>query len=145
MITVNYIVYETMLLVFQRKSYVVESPYGCFVVHPGSGLNYAQDLGMGEIQNVLDKPSVEPHNKIRVVGEPAMHILKITGREGVVRGIVEQRRGHFLVLGVQETWMLGHIDLMKVSLVLWMSLAVLSVHFLSSLINEKEIDLDDNL
>ena len=49
---------------------------------------------------MFDKPGVEPHNKIRVVGEPALHILKSTGREGVARGTVEQRRGHFLVLGV---------------------------------------------
>ena len=41
---------------------------------------------------MLDKPSV--------AGEPALHILKSTGREGVARGTVEQRRGHFLVLGV---------------------------------------------
>ena len=39
----------------------------------------------------------------------------------------------------------GQIDLVKVSLVLWMSLVVLSVHFFSSLINEKEIDLADSL
>ena len=49
---------------------------------------------------MLNKPSVEPHDKIRVAGKPAMHILKSTGREGVARGTVEQRRGHFLVLGV---------------------------------------------
>ena len=49
---------------------------------------------------MLDKPSVEPHNKIRVVGNPAMHILKSIGREGVARGTVEQRKGHFLMLGV---------------------------------------------
>ena len=49
---------------------------------------------------MLDKPSVKPHNKIRVAGESALHILKSTGREGVARGTVEQRRGHFLVLGV---------------------------------------------
>ena len=49
---------------------------------------------------MLDKPGVEPHSKIRVAGEPAIHILKRTGREGVARGTVEQRRGHFLVLGV---------------------------------------------
>ena len=75
--------YETLLLVFQSKACVVESLCGCCVVHPGLGLNYVQYLGMGETQSVLDKPSVEPHNKIRVVGEPAMHILKNTGREGV--------------------------------------------------------------
>ena len=49
---------------------------------------------------MLVKPSVEPHNKIRVAGESALHILKSTRREGVARGIMEQRRGHFLVLGV---------------------------------------------
>ena len=49
---------------------------------------------------MLDKLGVELHHKIRVVGEPFMHILKSTGREGVARGIVDQRRGHFLVLGV---------------------------------------------
>ena len=49
---------------------------------------------------MLDKPSVEPHDKIRVAGKPAMHILKSTGREGVALGTVEQRRGHFNVLGV---------------------------------------------
>ena len=38
---------------------------------------------------MLDKPSVEPHNKIRVVGEPAMHILKSTRREGVAGATVE--------------------------------------------------------
>ena len=49
---------------------------------------------------MLDKPSVELHNKIRVVGESALHILKRTGREGISQGTVEQRRGHFLMLGV---------------------------------------------
>ena len=49
---------------------------------------------------MLDKPSVEPHHKIRVANKPTMHILKSTGREGVSRGTVEQRRGYFLVLGV---------------------------------------------
>ena len=49
---------------------------------------------------MLDKPSVEPHDKIRVAGKPAMHILKSTRREGVAQGIMEQRRGHFLMLGV---------------------------------------------
>ena len=49
---------------------------------------------------MLDKPSVEPHDKIRVASKPAMHILKSIGREGVAQGNVEQRRGHFLVLGV---------------------------------------------
>ena len=29
---------------------------------------------------MLDKTSVEPHNKIRVAGEPAMYILKSTGK-----------------------------------------------------------------
>ena len=99
-VILNYRVYETLLLVFQSKACVVESHCGCCVVHPGLGLNYVQDSGMGETYNVLDKPSVEPHNKIRVAGKPAMHILKRTGREGVARGTMEQRRGHFLVLGV---------------------------------------------
>ena len=67
-------------------------------MHPGLGLRYVQDLGMGETYNMLDKPGVEPHNKIRVAGKPAMHILKSTRREGVARGTVEQRRGHFFVL-----------------------------------------------
>ena len=49
---------------------------------------------------MFDKLGVEPHNKIRVDGESNLHILKRTGREGVARGTVEQRRGHFLVLGV---------------------------------------------
>ena len=49
---------------------------------------------------MLDKPSVEPHNKIRVACEFSLHILKSTGREGVSRGTMEQRRGHFLELGV---------------------------------------------
>ena len=70
------------------------------VVHPGLGLNYMQYLGVEDMYNVLDKPSVEPHNNIRVAGEYALHILKRTGREGVSRGAVEQRSGHFLVLGV---------------------------------------------
>ena len=52
-------------------------------MYPGSGLNYVQDLGMGETSNVLDKPSVVHYNKIRVAGQPAMHILKSIGREGV--------------------------------------------------------------
>ena len=68
---------------YQSESCGVVSPFGCCVVHPGPGLNYAQELGMGETQNVLDKPSVEPHDKIRVVGKPVMHILKSIGREGV--------------------------------------------------------------
>ena len=49
---------------------------------------------------MLDKPGVEPHNKIRVVGEPTLHILMSTGREGVAQGTMDQRRGHFLMLGV---------------------------------------------
>ena len=49
---------------------------------------------------MLDKPSVEPHDKIRVADKPAMHILKSTRREGVAQGTMQQRRGHFLVLGV---------------------------------------------
>ena len=49
---------------------------------------------------MLDKPSVEPHNKIKVDGESALHILKSTGREGATQGTMEHRRGHFLVLGV---------------------------------------------
>ena len=72
-----------MILMFQSKVGIVESPCGCCVVHLGSGLNYVQDLGMGEMQNGIDKPSVEPHDKIRVASKPAMHILKSTGREGV--------------------------------------------------------------
>ena len=49
---------------------------------------------------MLDKPSVEPHNKIRVASKHAMHIVKRNGREGVARGTVKQREGRFLVLGV---------------------------------------------
>ena len=49
---------------------------------------------------MLDKPSVEPHDNIGVASKLAMHILKSTGREGVAQGTVQQRRGHFLVLGV---------------------------------------------
>ena len=75
--------YETLLLVFQSKSSVAKSPCACCVVHPCLGLECVQDLGVGEMYNVLDKPSVEPHNKIRVASKPAMHILKSTGREGV--------------------------------------------------------------
>ena len=55
----------------------------CCVVHPCLGLNYIQYLGAEDTYNALDKPSVEPHNKIRVAGESAMHILKSIGREGV--------------------------------------------------------------
>ena len=66
----------------------------------------------------VDKPSVEPHDKIRVAGKPTMHILKRTGREGVARGTVEQRRGHFLVLGVSAVGKLGQIGLVKVFLAL---------------------------
>ena len=76
-------------------------------MHPDSSLSYVQDSRMGETWNVLDKPSMEHHDKIRVAGKPAMHILKSTGREGVDRGTVEQRRGYFLVFGVWETWILG--------------------------------------
>ena len=54
-----------------------------YVVHLGFGMNSIQDLRVGEMQNVLDKPSGEPHNKTRVVGKFAIHILKRTGREGV--------------------------------------------------------------
>ena len=82
-VILNYRVYETLLLMFQWKAGVAESPCGCCVVHPGSGLSYVQDLGMGETYNVLDKPSVGPHDKIRVAGKPAMHILKSIRREGV--------------------------------------------------------------
>ena len=63
---------------------------------------------------MLDKPSVEPHNKIRVAGKLAMHILKSTGREGVSQGIVEHRRGHFLVLGVSTVGKSCQIGLVKV-------------------------------
>ena len=49
-------------------------------MHPGSVLNYEQELGIGETMDVLDKPSVEPHNNIRMAREPVMHILKSTGR-----------------------------------------------------------------
>ena len=49
---------------------------------------------------MLDKASVEHHNKIRVASESALHILKSTGREGVSRGTMEKRRGQFLMLGV---------------------------------------------
>ena len=73
------------------------------------------------MQNVLAKTSVEPHNKIIVDVESTFHILKSTGREGVSQGTVEQRREHFLVLGVLETWMPGQIYIVKVSLALWMS------------------------
>ena len=69
-------------------------------MHPGLGINCMQYLGVEEMRNGLDKPSVKPHNKIRVAGKSALHILKSTGREGVARGTVEQRRGHFLLLGV---------------------------------------------
>ena len=54
-----------------------------YVVHPGLGLNCMQDLRVEETLNVLDKTSVEPHNKIRVAGKTAMHILKSIGMEGV--------------------------------------------------------------
>ena len=47
-----------------------------------------------------------------------MHTLKSTGREGIARGTVEQRRGCFLMLGVQVMWILGQIDLVEVSLAL---------------------------
>ena len=49
---------------------------------------------------MLDKPTVEPHNKIRVDVESALHILKSTEREGVPRGTMENRRGHFLLMGL---------------------------------------------
>ena len=49
---------------------------------------------------MLDKPSVEPHNKIRATGESALCSLKSTGREGVALGTAKQIRGHFLMLGV---------------------------------------------
>ena len=49
---------------------------------------------------MLDKLGVELHNKIRVVGEPALRISKSTGREGVAQGTVEQKMRHFLVLGL---------------------------------------------
>ena len=67
---------------------------------------------------MLEKPSVEPQNKIRVAGKPTMHILKSTGREGVARGTVEKRRGDFLVLGVQAVGKLGQIGFVKVLLAL---------------------------
>ena len=79
---------------------MVESHCGCYIVHPGLGLSYVQVLGMGEMYNVLNKTSVEPHDKISEVSKHAMHIPKSPGREGVARGTMEQRRGNFLVLGV---------------------------------------------
>ena len=48
----------------------------CCDVHPSLGLNYMQDLVVEDILNVLDKPIVEPHNKIRGSSESTMHILK---------------------------------------------------------------------
>ena len=67
---------------------------------------------------MLDKPSVEPHDKIRVAGKPSMRILKSTGREGVAQGIVVQRRGRLLVLGVYAVGKQGQIGLVKVFLAL---------------------------
>ena len=58
-------------------------PLVCCDVHPSLGLNYMQDLGVEETCNVLDKTSVELHNKIRVLSESTLHILKSTRREGV--------------------------------------------------------------
>ena len=49
---------------------------------------------------MIDKPSVELDNRTIMAGESALHIPKRTGREDVAQGIVEKRRGHFLVLGV---------------------------------------------
>ena len=49
---------------------------------------------------MIDRPSVDPHNKIRVAGEPSRHILKSIGRESVARGTVEKIKGQILVLGV---------------------------------------------
>ena len=50
----------------------------------------------------LIKPNAERNltKKIRVASESSMHTLKSTGREGISRGTMEQRRGYFLVLGV---------------------------------------------
>ena len=90
-------------------------------MHPGLGLNYIQVLGVEEIRNKLDKPSVEPHNKIRVASKSTLHILKRIGIEGITRGTVEQRRGYFLVLGVYATWMPSQIDIVEVSLALYKS------------------------
>ena len=69
-------------------------------MYPGFGSECTQDLGVEEMRNKLDKPSVEPHSKIRVAGKSALHILKSIRREGIAQGTVEQRRGYFLVLGV---------------------------------------------
>ena len=57
---------------------------------------------MEETTNGIDEPSVERDltKKIRVAGELSMHTLKRTGREGIARGTMYQRRGYFLVLGV---------------------------------------------
>ena len=57
---VNPIVY---LLQSEASVAVFFSMFIC-VVHPGLGLNCMQDLGVEETSNVLDKPSVEPHNNI---------------------------------------------------------------------------------
>ena len=57
----------------------------CCDVHPVLGLNYMQDLGVEEMPNGIDKPSVERKltKKIRVVGESSMHALKRARREGI--------------------------------------------------------------
>ena len=59
------------------------------IVHLGLGLNYIQVFGLEETMNKIDKPSVEPHNKVTMDSKYAFHILKRTEREGISRGIVD--------------------------------------------------------
>ena len=40
---------QTCYLCFRVEPCVAESPYGCFVMHPGLGMDYIQDLGVGEM------------------------------------------------------------------------------------------------
>ena len=43
----------------QSEACVTVSPFGCCYVYPDLGLNCMQDLGVEEMLNGLDKPSVE--------------------------------------------------------------------------------------
>ena len=50
---------QSGMSVLQSESYVVVFPCGCCDVHLGLGLNCMQYLGVEEMPNGLDKPSVE--------------------------------------------------------------------------------------
>ena len=92
---------------------------------------------MEETKN--DKPGVEPHNKIRVDGEPTLHILKSTRREGLAQGTVVVEKGTLPCVGCVDHVVAGpdrSCEGVLSSVYELTSLAVLPVHCLRSLTNQ---------